>query len=71
MSVMGVMKFKIAKFPVQFGGNYNRLWRQAVLFPLKKCRVWWTCYQSANANPGEWNTVSRGSFAFFKFCFCF
>jgi len=27
---MGVMKFKIAKFPVQFGGNYNRLWRQAV-----------------------------------------
>lgn len=38
---MGVMKFKIAKFPVQFSGNYNRVWRQAVLFPLKKCRVCW------------------------------
>lgn len=38
---MGVMKFKIAKFPLQFSGNYNRVWRQAVLFPLKKCRVCW------------------------------
>lgn len=33
---MGVMKFKTAKFPVQFGGNYNRLWRQAVLCFLQR-----------------------------------
>lgn len=60
---MGVMKFKIAKFPVQFSGNYNRVWRQAVLFPLKKCRVCWI--KVLISNHGECNAVSRATWTFF------
>lgn len=66
---MGVMKFKIAKFPVQFSGNYNRVWRQAVLFPLKKCRACWI--KVLISNQGECNAVSRATWTFFNFVFVF